>query len=89
MKNNIKNMENSTKKFRRLDGSVVSDKMMKTVVVAVTTLKVHPKYKKQYKVTKRFKAHSENNEHKVGDRVTIEETSPISKDKKWKVIEKA
>ena len=79
-------MEHNAKKFRRFVGDVVSDKMMKTVVVAVTTLKVHPKYKKQYKVTKRFKANSETNDYKVGDRVTIEETNPISKDKKWKVI---
>ena len=82
-------MEHNTKKFRRLVGDVVSDKMMKTVVVAVTTMKMHPKYQKQYKVTKRFKAHVETNEYKVGDRVTIEETIPMSKDKRWKVTGKA
>lgn len=70
---------------RKLEGTVVSDKMQKTVVVAVTRLKWHPKYKKQYKVTKRFKAHDEAGKYHVGDRVVIEETRPISKDKRWVV----
>lgn len=73
---------------RKLKGVVVSDKMAKTVVVAVSRLKQHPKYKQRYKVTARYKAHSENNEFKVGDKVIIEETRPISKDKKWRVISK-
>lgn len=71
-----------------LQGVVVSDKMDKTVVVAVTRLKEHPKYKKKYKVTKRYKAHDEGNEYKVGDKVTIKAVSPISKDKRWKVLGK-
>jgi len=81
---------NQTKqiKKRKLHGVVVSDKMQKTVVVAVTHDKIHPKYLKQYKVTNRFKAHDENKEYKVGDKVTIEETRPISKDKRWRVISK-
>ncbi len=75
-------------KKRTLQGTVVSDKMQKTVVVSVTHEKKHPKYLKYYKVTNRFKAHDENKEYKVGDKVTIEETRPMSKDKRWKVIAK-
>lgn len=73
---------------RQLKGIIVSDKMAKTVVVSVTRLKKHPKYKKYFKVTKRFKAHDENNEYKEGDRVVIEETKPMSKEKRWKIIGK-
>lgn len=80
-------MKNKIKK-RRLIGEVVSDKMQKTIVVAVTRLKLHPKYKKKYKVTKRYKVHDEKNEYHVGDRVIIEETRPLSKEKRWKVIAK-
>ncbi|MBI4117174.1 MAG: 30S ribosomal protein S17 [Parcubacteria group bacterium] len=73
---------------RRLKGSVVSDKMAKTVVVSVVRLKKHPKYKKYFKVTRKFKAHDENNEYHPGDKVVIEETRPLSKDKRWRVISK-
>ena len=76
-------MEN---KHRKLQGVVVSDKMQKTAVVAVTYMKKHPKYLKYFKVTNRFKAHDENKAYKVGDKVVIEETRPISKDKRWKII---
>ena len=69
-------------------GTVVSDKMDKTVVVKIDTLKRHPKYKKTYKVSKKFKAHSEDNAFHIGDRVEIEETKPISKDKHFKVLRK-
>jgi len=75
-----------TQSKRTLTGVVVSLKMAKTVVVAVTRLKMHPKYKKQYKVTKKFKAHNENTPLALGDRVTIVETKPISKDKHWIVL---
>ena len=75
-------------KGRKLKGEVVSDKMQKTVVVAVTRLKPHPKYKKYHKVTKRYKAHDEKRGYKAGDEVIIQETRPISKDKRWKVISK-
>jgi len=81
-------MEEIQKKKRRLEGVVVSDKMMKTRVVEVTRFKKHPKYLKYFKVKKRFKAHDENNEYKVGDRVIIEETRPISKEKRWKIVAK-
>lgn len=73
---------------RKLQGLVVSDKMSKTRVVAVTRLKLHSRYKKYYKVTKRFKAHDEKNEYKTGDKVLMEETRPLSKDKRWKIISK-
>ncbi|HEY4523659.1 MAG TPA: 30S ribosomal protein S17 [Candidatus Paceibacterota bacterium] len=80
-------MEQFTKK-RRLEGVVVSDKMQKTRVVAVSRLRKHPKYLKYYKLTSRFKAHDEENVFKEGDRVLIEETKPISRDKRWKIIKK-
>jgi small subunit ribosomal protein S17 len=71
-----------------LQGIVVSDKMQKTVVVQVERVKEHPKYKRRFKIHKKYKAHDENKEYKMGDKVVIEETTPISKDKKWKVIGK-
>ncbi len=71
---------------KRLDGVVVSTRMQKTVVVAVTRTKEHPKYKKRIKVVKKYKAHDENNECGVGDGVVIEESRPISREKKWRVI---
>ncbi len=73
---------------RKLEGVVVSDKMDKTVVVLIKRLKEHPKYKKRYWVSKRFKAHDEKNEYKVGDKVIIEETKPLSKEKRWRIISK-
>ena len=68
-------------------GKVVSDKMQKTVVVAVERLVQHPMYAKSVKQTVRFKAHDENNESHVGDTVKIMETRPLSKDKRWRVVE--
>ena len=68
-------------------GQVVSDKNDKTVIVEVTDIKTHPIYVKKYRKTKRYKAHDEKNECKVGDRVTIVQCRPISKDKTWKVME--
>ena len=73
-------------------GKVVSDKMDKTIVVAVEDSIRHPLYKKIVKRTQRFKAHDENNECGLGDRVKIMETRPLSKDKNWRlvsIIEKA
>ena len=81
-------MNNQPKKTRTLKGIVVSDKMQKTVVVAVTRLKKHPKYKKYYKVTKRFKAHDEKGEYHTGDKVVIQETRPMSKEKRWQITAK-
>lgn len=68
-------------------GKVVSDKMEKTVVVAVERLVQHQLYNKPVKQTVRFKAHDENNESHVGDTVKIMETRPLSKDKRWRVVE--
>lgn len=83
-------MERNLRKSRT--GTVVSDKMDKTVVVAIQDRVKHPLYKKIVKRTKKFKAHDENNECKIGDRVLIVETRPLSKDKNWRVtqiVEKA
>ena len=83
-------MANTTeqKKIRKITGVVVSDKMTKTRVVAVSRLKKHPIYLKYFKVTTKFKAHDENNEYKTGDTVVIEETRPLSREKRWKIVEK-
>ena len=71
---------------RRLQGTVVSDKMTKTVVVRVDRMKLHPKYKKRYRISAKFKAHDEQGEYHAGDKVIIEETRPLSKDKRWRVV---
>ena len=68
-------------------GTVVSDKMDKTIVVAVKDSVQHPLYKKILKRTVKFKAHDEKNECRVGDRVRIMETRPLSKDKRWRLVE--
>ncbi|WP_088893846.1 30S ribosomal protein S17 [Leptolyngbya ohadii] len=68
-------------------GLVVSDKMDKTVVVAVENRSPHPKYKKIMVRTKRFKVHDEENKCKVGDRVRIQETRPLSRTKRWTVVD--
>jgi len=73
---------------RQLKGIVVSDKMEKTIVVRVERIKKHPKYKRRYKVHKKYKAHDEKEECKIGDKVTIQECRPLSKDKQWRVIKK-
>lgn len=70
-----------------LIGKVVSDKMDKTVVVAIESYKKHNLYNKRMKATKKFKAHDENNEAKIGDTVKIMETRPVSKDKRWRLVE--
>lgn len=74
--------------MRKLEGIVVSDKMNKTRVVAVTRLKKHPRYHKYYKVTRRYKVHDEKNEYKVGDKVVVQEVRPLSKEKRWGIISK-
>jgi small subunit ribosomal protein S17 len=76
------------KKGRLFKGVVVSDKMDKTVVVLVNRYKEHPKYKKRYKISEKYKAHDEKNEYQKGDKVIIQESRPISKDKRWVVISK-
>jgi small subunit ribosomal protein S17 len=82
MENNI----SKNKVITRHKGIVVSDKMAKTVVVAVESFKTHPKYGKKYKSTKRYKAHDEEKKYKVGDTVEIVPCAPISKDKRHKVL---
>lgn len=72
---------------RKLIGKVISDKMQKTVVVEVERLKEHPLYKRRILQRKKYKAHDEKEKCKIGDKVVIEECPPISKDKKWRVIE--
>lgn len=68
-------------------GYVVSDKMEKTVVVSVETLVRHPLYQRTFRRTKKFKAHDEENACRVGDKVKIMETRPLSKDKRWRIVE--
>ncbi|OPX84417.1 MAG: 30S ribosomal protein S17 [Pelotomaculum sp. PtaB.Bin104] len=70
-----------------LTGRVVSDKMEKTVVVAVETLVRHPMYQRIIRQTRKFKAHDEDNTCRVGDKVKVMETRPLSKEKRWRVIE--
>lgn len=68
-------------------GKVVSDKNDKTIIVEVVDMKTHPVYKKKYRKTSRYKAHDEKNSYKLGDRVTIVQCRPISKEKTWRVVE--
>ena len=88
MKNNNKIPKKDNKVRKKKEGVVISDKMDKTVVVLVETTKIHPLYKKHYKVKKKYKAHDGKNEFKKGDRVIIEEIKPLSKEKRWKVFKK-
>ena len=86
-------MSENTRNFRKTRiGTVVSDKMDKTIVVAVEDSYQHPLYKKTMKRTYKLKAHDENNECGIGDTVEVMETRPLSKDKRWRlvrIIEKA
>ena len=75
------------KKRKIRTGKVISDRMDKTVVVLVETLRRHPLYKKVVRYTSKFKAHDETNACKVGDIVKIVETRPLSKEKRWRVVE--
>jgi len=68
-------------------GRVTSNKMQKTIVVGVESLKRHPLYRRTYKSTNKFKAHDEHNDARIGDTVRIEETRPLSKDKRWRLVE--
>ena len=73
--------------MRKFIGTIVSNKMQKTVVVRVDFLKMHSKYRKQYKVSNRYKAHDEGVGYQIGDVVAIKETRPLSRTKRWSVIE--
>jgi small subunit ribosomal protein S17 len=74
---------------RSKKGIVTSNKMDKTLVVQVHTYKMHPKYKKRYRTSKKFYAHNPENKFQIGDEVTIFETRPLSKLKRWTVVEPA
>ena len=80
-------MENRTSSRKTRVGLVVSDKMDKTVVVAIADRVAHPLSKKIVKSTYKLTAHDENNECGIGDRVRVMETRPLSKDKRWRVVE--
>ena len=80
-------MSENAKNQRSLTGRVVSDKMEKTVVVTIERRVQHPVYGKMVRRTKKLKAHDEQNEAKTGDTVRIMETRPLSKDKRWRVVE--
>lgn len=79
---------NEIKNGLTLSGVVLSDKMDKTIVVSVSRFVKHPKYGKFYKISKKYKAHDAENKYKIGDKVSIVETRPISKDKKFIVVNK-
>ena len=80
-------VEESKKRVKTKQGRVMSDKMDKTVVVAVESYRRHAIYKKAVRHVKKFKAHDEQNACHVGDMVRIEETRPLSKEKRWRVVE--
>jgi small subunit ribosomal protein S17 len=81
-------MNDDMRSFRKTrTGTVVSDKMDKTIVVAIVTRVSHPLYKKTMKQTFKLKAHDENNECSIGDRVKVMETRPLSKEKRWRLVE--
>lgn len=82
-KSNLPTMTVIRKKF---SGVVVSNKNDKTVVVLVENVKKHPKYQKRYVVSRRYKVHDEKNQYRVGDQVTFIECRPLSRDKRWRVI---
>lgn len=82
----MKNNSTKIKIIARKKGFVVSDKMDKTIVVAVDSYKTHPKYKKKYKSTKKYKVHDQDNKHKIGELVEIVPCRPMSKDKKYIVL---
>ena len=73
-------------KLKTIKGKVVSDKMDKTIVVAVESFKTHPKYMKKYKSTKKYKVHDCDNKHKIGEAVEFVGCKPVSKDKRFKVV---
>ena len=83
----MENKKPQTKKVikRTFNGIVVSDKMDKTIVVAVKRVKTHPIYKKKYTVTRKFKVHDPNNKAKIGEEVTFVECRPLSKEKRWRL----
>ena len=86
---NLKSENNKMQKEiikKKFQGVVTSDKQDKTIVVSVDRVKVHPKYKKRFTVSKKYKVHDEKNKFKEDDKVTFIECRPLSKDKRWRVI---
>ena len=79
-------VEKASKGKQTLTGLVVSDKMEKTIVVEITTRKLHPLYKKYVTKSKKIKAHDENNEAHIGDTVSVAEARPVSRDKHWRLV---
>lgn len=79
--------EQKEKNQRERQGVVVSNKMDKTIVVAITTIKPHPLYQKVVRRTKKVKAHDERNEARVGDKVLVRECRPLSKTKHWRLVQ--
>ncbi|HZJ40693.1 MAG TPA: 30S ribosomal protein S17 [Candidatus Saccharimonadales bacterium] len=71
---------------RKFSGVVISAKSDKTIVVKVESVKIHPKYKKRYTVSRNYKVHDEKNAHKAGDKVSFIECRPLSRDKRWRVL---
>jgi len=84
--NSPKNNKNSRIIGRKFQGLVISDKSDKTIVVSVETIKKHPKYQKRYKTKRKYKVHDEINQYHIGDKVSFIECRPLSKDKRWRVI---
>lgn len=81
------NKKQDNKVIRKsFSGIVVSDKMDKTIVARIDSIRVHPKYKKRFTVSKKYKVHDEKNKLKEGDKVNFIECRPLSKDKRWRVI---
>jgi len=71
---------------KSFSGVVVSDKSDKTIVVKVDRVKIHPKYHKRYKISRKYKVHDENNEFHIGDKVNFVECRPLSRDKRWRAV---
>ncbi|KND48751.1 MAG: ribosomal protein S17 [Parcubacteria bacterium C7867-003] len=82
----MKKIENKNENGREMTGTVVSDKMKDTVVVEVKRFVKHPKYDKFVSISKKFKAHDVGNTKKIGEKVTMVECAPISKDKRYKIV---
>ncbi|NOQ22132.1 MAG: 30S ribosomal protein S17 [Candidatus Aegiribacteria sp.] len=80
-------VEAKTGNRRILTGTVISNTMEKTVVVEVVSLKAHPVYKKRYRTTKKYYVHDEENQCNPGDKISISETRPLSKTKRWRVLD--
>ncbi len=79
--------ETRVKNRRVLKGTVISNAMDKTVIVEVVSLKAHPVYKKRYRTTKKYYVHDEENQCNTGDKISISETRPLSKTKRWRVLD--